>query len=52
MFKKLIPHATVALFALVTPALAKDLNSIGATFGTMGNPFFVQMAKGAEAKEA
>src|SRR5690242_19248546 len=43
--------ATIALAgALATPAPAKDIKSIGITVGSLGNPFFVQIAKGAEAK--
>ena len=39
---------SVALVA--TPTLAKDLNKIGITLGSLGNPFFVALAKGAEAE--
>jgi ribose transport system substrate-binding protein len=39
---------SVALAA--TPALSKDLNKIGITLGSLGNPFFVALAKGAEAE--
>jgi ribose transport system substrate-binding protein len=43
--------AAIALTgALATPAPAKDLKSIGITVGSLGNPFFVQIVKGAEAK--
>ena len=31
-------------------ASAKELKSVGLTLGTLGNPFFVAVAKGAEAK--
>ena len=31
-------------------AAAKELNSVGITLGTLGNPFFVAISKGAEAK--
>ena len=34
---------------LATPAMAKDLTSIGISLGSMGNPFFVALAQGAEA---
>jgi len=33
-----------------SPAMAKDLNSIGISLGSMGNPFFVALAQGAEAQ--
>ena len=40
-----------AALALATgPAAAKDLNAIGITLGSLGNPFFVALAAGAEAK--
>ncbi len=42
--------ATAALLALAAPVAAKDLTSIGVTVGNLGNPFFVQVVKGAEAK--
>ncbi len=49
MLKKiLLAGAAVALLA--SPAAAKDLNKIGITVGSLGNPFFVNIAKGAEAK--
>lgn len=42
---------TGAALALVTgTAAAKDLNSIGITLGSLGNPFFVALSRGAEAK--
>ena len=54
MLKKSLLRATAALFALAVPAAvpatAKDLTSIGVTVGNLGNPFFVQVVKGAEAK--
>ena len=40
----------VATLSLTTPVLAKDLRTVGITVGGLGNPFFVQLAKGAEAK--
>jgi ribose transport system substrate-binding protein len=40
----------VAALAFALPAAAKDLTSVGITVGNLGNPFFVQVAKGAEAK--
>ena len=39
-----------AAVAVTAPALAEDLTSIGITVGNIGNPFFVQVGKGAEAK--
>ncbi|MCM5557188.1 ABC transporter substrate-binding protein [Pleomorphomonas sp. JP5] len=41
--------ASVAL-ALVGTATAKDLNRIGISIGSMGNPFYVALANGAAAK--
>jgi ribose transport system substrate-binding protein len=38
------------IIALSVPAFAKDLNSVGLTLGNLSNPFFVHLAKGAEAK--
>ena len=49
MLKKLL-LAGVALAMVTGAASAKDLNAIGVTVGTLGNPFFVALAKGAEAK--
>lgn len=47
--KKLL--LTCLVFALtLTSAYAKDLNKIGVTLGSLGNPFFVTMVKGTEAK--
>ena len=42
--------AASALALCVGTAHAKDLNSIGITVGSLGNPFFVTIANGAEAK--
>jgi ribose transport system substrate-binding protein len=42
--------AGAALAVVTGSAAAKDLNSIGITLGTLGNPFFVALAQGAEAK--
>jgi len=44
----LMAGAALALFA--GTASAKDLNSIGVSLGSLGNPFFVALSKGAEAK--
>src|SRR6478735_5570662 len=38
------------LAGLATPALAKDLNSVGISVGSLGNPFFVATIKGIEDK--
>lgn len=52
MFKKSL-LAGAAMLAAVSGASAKELNSIGITLGSLGNPFFVSLAKGAtdEAKK-
>ena len=42
--------AGIAAGLMVGTAGAKDLNKIGISLGSMGNPFFVALAKGAEAK--
>lgn len=47
---KIIAASVVVAAASVTPTLAKDLNKIGISLGSMGNPFFVALAKGAEAE--
>jgi ribose transport system substrate-binding protein len=49
MLKQLL-LAGVALAAVAGTASAKELNSIGITLGSLGNPFFVALAEGAEAK--
>src|SRR3712207_11817 len=49
MLKKLL-LAGAALMLAAGAASAKDLNAIGITLGNLGNPFFVTLAKGAEAK--
>jgi ribose transport system substrate-binding protein len=45
---KLLLASSVALLASMSAASAKDLNKIGISLGSMGNPFFVALAKGAE----
>ncbi len=40
--------AAMALALSTTPSLAKELKSIGVSLGSMGNPFFVALSKGAE----
>ena len=42
--------AGVALAFTAGAASAKDLKAVGVTLGSLGNPFFVALAKGAEAK--
>jgi len=49
MLKKLL-MAGVALALVTGTASAKDLNAIGITVGTLANPFFIALAKGAEDK--
>src|SRR2546423_229042 len=48
----MVIRIVIALAALLASpsALAKELNSIGITVGSLGNPFFNALAKGAEAK--
>src|SRR6201999_4272630 len=45
---KTILLAGAAILIGTTSAPAKDLTSIGISLGSMGNPFFVALAKGAE----
>ncbi|AYM19935.1 ABC transporter substrate-binding protein [Agrobacterium tumefaciens] len=48
-----ISSAVVALFAattLASVAMAKDLNKIGVSVGSLGNPFFTAIAKGVESE--
>jgi ribose transport system substrate-binding protein len=45
---KQIVLAGVALMIATGAASAKELKSIGISLGSMGNPFFVALAKGAE----
>ena len=49
MFKQLL-MAGAALALVSGSAAAKDLNSIGITLGSLGNPFFVALSQGAEAQ--
>jgi ribose transport system substrate-binding protein len=49
MYRSLFAAAS-ALAILAGAAEAKELKSIGITVGSLGNPFFVTIAKGAEAK--
>ncbi len=50
MFKHKTLTAALALALTTGVAAARDLNSVGITVGSLGNPFFVTIAKGAEAK--
>ena len=49
MIKKML-LAGVAALVLTGAASAKELKSIGITVGSLGNPYFVALAKGAEAE--
>jgi len=40
--------AAVALVLSCAPSFAKELKSIGISLGSLGNPFFVALSKGAE----
>src|SRR5438128_3563995 len=49
MLKKSLLSGVAMAFALsAAPAFAKDLKSIGISLGSLGNPFFVALSKGAE----
>jgi ribose transport system substrate-binding protein len=50
MLTKATLLGAVAALAFTLPASAKDLTSVGVTVGSLGNPFFVQVVKGVEAK--
>ena len=43
-----LASAALALALGCTPVFAKDLKSIGISLGSLGNPFFVALSKGAE----
>ncbi len=47
--KKIILTALILVMTVAT-SQARDLNKIGITLGSLGNPFFVTMVKGATAK--
>src|SRR5918998_3942421 len=49
MLKRLF-IAGAALAAATAAAPAKELKAVGITLGSLGNPFFVALSKGAEAK--
>src|SRR5688500_4190485 len=42
--------ASLTSITSITSASAKEMNSVGVTVGNLTNPFFVELAKGAEAK--
>lgn len=48
--KKALLTAAAIIALSATGASAKELKSIGISLGSMGNPFFVALAKGAEAE--
>jgi ribose transport system substrate-binding protein len=48
--RKTVLLAAIATSVLSAPAFAADLTSIGMSVGNLGNPFFLSMLKGAEAK--
>jgi len=50
MLNKKLVAASLALALASGFAQARDIKSIGITVGSLGNPFFVTIAKGAEAK--
>ena len=50
LHKLMLTTSAMTLALAATPVLAKDLNSIGITLGSLGNPFFVALVAGAEAK--
>lgn len=50
MFHRKTIAAGIALALLATAAQAREIKSVGVTVGSLGNPFFVTIAKGAEAK--
>jgi ribose transport system substrate-binding protein len=47
--KKLL-FSAIALIAASSPGYGKDLNSIGISLASLGNPFFVALANGAQAE--
>ncbi|HEV2557885.1 MAG TPA: ABC transporter substrate-binding protein [Microvirga sp.] len=48
--KRILLAAVAAAALTAGPAGAKELKSIGISLGSMGNPFFVALARGAEAE--
>jgi len=49
MKKRTVPQLALAFALLISPAAAKDIKSVGIITGPLGNPFFISLAKGAEA---
>ena len=50
MLKKLLLAGGALVLATGTASAQEELNTIGITLGSLGNPFFVALAEGAEAK--
>lgn len=50
MMRKAAFLGAAAGLALAVPAQSEELEGVGLTLGNLGNPFFVQVARGAEAK--
>jgi ribose transport system substrate-binding protein len=50
MLKRAALFGAATGLALSAPAMAQELEAVGLTLGSLGNPFFVQVADGAEAK--
>ena len=48
--RKMLLAATALLALAQAPAQAKELKSIGISLGSLGNPFFIALSKGAEAE--
>lgn len=48
--KKMLLAAVAAAALVASPACAKELKSIGISLGSLGNPFFVALSKGAESQ--
>lgn len=48
--KKMLLAAVEAAALVASPAYAKELKSIGISLGSLGNPFFVALSKGAESQ--
>ena len=49
MLRRIVLSTAAVGLAAATPAAAQELTSVGITVGNIGNPFFVQVAEGAEA---
>ena len=49
MLRRTVLSTAAVGLAAATPAAAQELTSVGITVGNIGNPFFVQVAEGAEA---